>query len=381
MSRRRIVLGIGLLIGIATLFILGKKELFTEYYSKVKMQLLSDYLNNSYLYDVNSEASTKGIYKGYLDGLENPVTGYLEEEEFKAAQIAMQGNYFGVGMQFMWQLDGQSFIVTKVIKDSPADQKGIEVGDAITKVNNIKVIRANQQRILEEGFSMKDEAIRYVVKHRGQIRTVSITPAEVKLVDLESQMINDVLYIRIQAIQNQTSNRLEALINETDFTICKGIILDVRDLQTDNVDEISKISDLFLEEQVAFKIKTKKEDTISYTMTEGSYPYELCIITNTSSQAGAEALVLALRHRATLVGSSTAGLDYLRVLIPLEDGTGVSVASGIIYDAYGEKINEKGIEPDIRVYTSSKERKELLEKGAISLENDSFINEALLQFR
>ena len=162
---------------------------------------------------------------------------------------------------------------------------------------------------------------------------------------------------------------------------CKGIILDVRDLYSNNLEEISKICDLFLDEGVAFKVKGKEDKMTVYTMTSGANDKQLCLIVNNSTKAGVEALVLGLKDRSQIVGNDTKGLQYIRTLVALDDGSGVSVASSIVCDQYGEVLPEEGIEPNERVYISEEEKAELLETGTILRSHDSFIKAALTHFR
>ena len=80
------------------------------------------------------------------------------------------------------------------------------------------------------------------------------------------------------------------------------------------------------------------------------------------------------------MGTDTYGLAYVSELISLEDGSGLSVATGLLYDKYGEALSDKGIEPDQMVFMTEAEKVEYIEKGSVSKENDSLLKKAMEQF-
>ena len=169
-------------------------------------------------------------------------------------------------------------------------------------------------------------------------------------------------------------------MKELDEKQVKGIILDLRELYTNNVEEVSKISDLFLDKGIAFKLKQGKEKLKSYEMTSGKYEKKVVLLTDRYTGGVTEALVSALKDVAVQMGTDTYGLAYVSELIPLEDGSGLSVATGILYDKYGEALSDKGIEPDQMVFMTEAEKVEYIEKGSVSKENDSLLKKAMEQF-
>ena len=159
------------------------------------------------------------------------------------------------------------------------------------------------------------------------------------------------------------------------------LFLDVRDLNTDKIEEVSKISDLFLGEGIAFKLQSKKDGMITFETQKDYYSMDMIIITNRDTKGGVEALVLALQDRAIQLGGNTGGDAYIKSLVSFEDGTGMSVAVGTIHDCYGEELSKAGIEPDIRLYITEEEKLLMLEQGYVTKADDSYLQEALKQFQ
>ncbi len=369
-----------LLFGLAILFI-GKREIINAYFSTVKLQFITNYTSKHYLYDFEEQTGLEGIYFGYLEGLDNSVTYYLNEDDLKAARAQMKGNYYGTGLKLMWNLDGHSMIVTDVIKNSPADREDIQIGSRITEIDGIKILPSNEEEIIIKAFSNASTPIKFTIENGNEMTEVYLTPEEVILEDVMIELINEVMYVKLNTIKENTSLHLKEMIDGVSTNLYEGIILDVRGLATDHLEEVCKISDLFLESDIAFKEKSKDDHMTTYVTEDGAYEARMAILMNSTTQAGAEALVLALKDRATLYGSDTKGLLYIRKIVGLEDGTGMSVASGKICDRYGKELSEEGITPDVRLYLDEEEQMSKLKNGYITRDEDSYLEAVLEKFQ
>lgn len=336
-------------------------------------------MKDSYLYDIDESKGLEGIYSGYVGALGNADTYYLDKQALKSAKLVEQGDYYGLGLNMMWSLNEHYLIVSHIDKGSPAERAGIKAGDCITKVGDIKATSSNESKITSLIYDQSKQNTKYEINRDGNIFYVSLTPEKVVVNDLEYEMIKDIFYIKLASIKEGTCEKMKQLIDENEKS--KGIILDLRGLATDNVKEIKAISDLFLDKGIAFKIQSKKDGVVAYETEQGAYHMPLVLITNAETSGGAEALVLALKDRAKVVGSTTRGNSYIKKIISFEDGTGMSVASGIISNRYGEPLSKEGIEPDERLYIDEAEKVAMLENGSITKEQDSYLQGALVLFQ
>ncbi len=356
----------------------------TSYYSNEKVYMLNNCLNQGYLYDleeVTDEQMLTSIYSNYVGMLENQATYYLDENMLKQAKIIEEGRYIGTGLQLVWETDGRSLIVTNVIEDSSADKAGVNIGERIISIDDIEINGATQLDILEKISYLGEETVNYQFKddNTGELKNVLLSVTDLEIPDVTLKMYDNIGYLDIEHISDNTSSNIEAILIEMKEKLTKGIILDLRGVYTNNLTEVSKIADLFLEEGIAFKVKNK-ENIDSFNMSTGSYEGQVVMITDGYTVAGTEALVSALKDIAIQVGSETNGLSYISEIIELGDGTGVQVATRIIYDKYGNELSTTGIEPDEQIFISEEETIEYMETGTISEENDSFIKVALNKF-
>ena len=372
-------------LGVITLVVGCSSKSSSAYYSTSKLEMINKYLSSGYLYDIDEiseEEITHSIYTSYVSGLENSATYYLGTDEFKQAEATSQGNYLGVGLMMTWEADGRSVLITDVIPESPAAKAGLKAGDHIIAIDGIEVVGANQKEVLDKLAYTGEQSISYKIKRSADEKEeiINLTAALVPLDDLEYEMINQVGYIKLESIRNGTSEHLDQVIKEFEAQKIKGIILDVRELYTNNVDEVSKMCDLFLDEGIAFKLKHGKSDIQGFEMSSGKYDQKVVLLTDRYTRGVAEAFVSAMEDVAVQMGTDTYGLAYVSELVALEDGSGLSVATGVLYDKFGKQLSDKGIEPDEMVFMTEQEKVEYIEKGSSSKENDSLLKKALEQF-
>lgn len=381
MKDRRILSGILIGILIAFVVFIKKSEYINSYFSMGKLQFLINDLNEEYLYDIDEKSGEEGIYSGYLAAVENSSTYYLNKDQLEVAKIEEKGDAFSTGLGLMWSADQNYLIVSSVEKNSPADKKGIQPGDCIVKINDIPAIAANSDEIVQLIFSDKSEMNHYELVRNKENLKVDLASEEISLEEFSTEILmNEIIYIHLHAIKKDSNLRLKETLDKMDVNQYKGIILDLRNLKTNNAEEIYKISDLFLDEEVAFKVINKKEEITTYNTKQGSIGIPIVVLTNGGTSSGAEALVLALKEHAQIIGASTAGNPYFSKLVTFKDETGMSVASGIICNRYGEKLSKEGIEPDIKLYLTEEEKRIILERGYTTHEEDSYLQAALKSF-
>lgn len=372
---------VGVVVLGASIFIfIHTGDRVNAYFSTVKLQFLAKYAQSYYLYDIDEEAGFEEIYGGYLDGLENSMTYYLEKEDLKAAKIQFEGEYFGTGLKLVWSMESHALIIVDVVKGSMAEEKGLQIGDLITEIDKVPVLPTNGQQLISKATSNIEEMTEYVIKRDDLSWKVELMPTKVVIEDVTWELVDDVLYIKLHTIKEGTSAKVNEILKATDFKECKGLILDVRDLMTHQIEEVAKLSDLFLDSGIAFKVRTKAYGVRDFEMSEDAYEMPMVMITNSETLGGTEALVLALKERVTLLGSNTGGLHYIQDIISFDDDTGMSVAVGKICDRYGKELDQDGVSPSIRLYLDEKEILNKLEHGYLGKKEDDYLQHALTLF-
>ncbi len=87
-----------------------------------------------------------------VEGLDDPYSEYMNNEETEAFQETVTGNFEGIGAEVMQE--GNRIIVTSPMRGSPAEEAGIEPGDEIhsAKVSSRK---ESEQKAAEDAMPVK----------------------------------------------------------------------------------------------------------------------------------------------------------------------------------------------------------------------------------
>lgn len=351
-----------------------------------KLKLLSRQVSKLYLGDLNQQDLDEGVYAGYVDGLENPVSSYLNETEYKAHLAYEQGKTIGTGLTYSWGLDGNHLVITDVIPDSPADKMGIKVGDQITKVDDIKVIYSNETALAKAlGVAKEGSSNMYVIRskanggeaQKASEKTIKIAKELIEKPSLKVDTINHKGYLKLQNIKSGTSEEVEQALENFNNKGINKVVIDIRDLYSNNIDETVKLCDLFMDEALAFKVKDKEGQMKEYHTTAGKVETQAVVLMNNSTAGIAEAFPAALKGEIPLVGTHSAGNGYLSELFALDDGTGLRLAIGVLYTKGGVAVSGDGIPVDEEAFQSVQSVIELLGEGSMSYASDMQLQAAL----
>ncbi|MDF2876964.1 MAG: peptidase [Clostridia bacterium] len=379
-----IAAGAALCIGVTAVTIGWQGETTSSKYARSKLNQLDKFLQQGYLGDIDDEQLENSIYAGYVSGLEDPKTRYLNEEQLKEQQVLAKGQYIGTGMQFEWGINGRYIIVTDIIQGSPAESAKVQVGDKITQIDEIKVMTSNELELYKKLTYTGEEPVSYTVEdNNGQNeRQVSLKSEVIDRKEIDYKLMdNSIGYISLFTIKDATSEALNESIKVLKEKGAKGFIIDIRNAYSNNIEEIYKICKLFIDEKMVFKIKNKQGGFEEYKTQKAAYDEPIVVITNSRTQGSLEAFGAAVKYskRGLVVGEATAGTGLVSEIIPLEDHTGMMVATGIIYTPDNKSLSGEGVEPDREIKNPIDASIELLTSGEIQSQNDAQLMEAVKQ--
>ena len=375
----------GVVVGgslIATIIVSGNEP---THYSYSKIKLLDKLLQHSYLREIDKKQVEDSIYAGFVSGLDDPLTGYLNEDQLKEQQVLKEGKYMGTGLKFEWGIGGRYIIITDIIPNSPASEANIKVGDKIVKIDGIKVMLSNESDLYKKLIYKGSEAVSYTIQDNDDKneRTVNLSSKIIDIRNITSKLIDkNIGWITLFAVQEGTSEALGEHIKTLKAEGAKQYIIDIRNLYSNNIEEISKICQLFINEKVAFKIKNKQGEMKEYKTAAAPYDMPLVLLINKGTKGAAEAFASAIKEnkRGQLVGEKSAGVGRISEIIPLEDKTGLMITTGIIYSAKDKSLKDNAIMPDVPVKYGVDAIIELISKGKLNDNHDVQLMEAVKLF-
>lgn len=337
-------------------------------------------LKEKYIGEINEEKMIEGAIKGYIEGVGDPYTAYLPKEEMKEFTEETNSEYVGIGIYLTANKADNTILVVATMKGSPASEAGMQAGDIIEKVDDVlytgeQLDEATKVLKGKEGTKAKVTVIR-----DGKEIDLTITRKKIIVEHVASQMLeNNIAYIQIDSFDSGVQASFEKQITELKKGGAKGIIIDLRSNGGGIVNEATGIADLFLEKDETILITKAREKEEERTLSKKDpiiQDLPVVVLVNEGTASASEILAGALKDKypnTTIVGKKTYGKGVIQTLYNLSDGSGIKITTEEYYTPNHNKINEKGITPDI-VVDLTKDSEGYYETG---LDKDAQIKKAI----
>lgn len=311
-------------------------------------------IDKYYLGEVDEEKLKEGAIKGYFKGLEDPYTEYISKEDMKDYMDDTKGNFVGIGIYMVNNIQINKIQVVTPIKNSPAEKAGILPEDIIISINGVEykgedITKASNNIKGEEGSTVKLEILR-----NGEMLNFEIKRELVKVNPVEGKVLeNNIGYISFSSFDENTAEDFKLKFEELQKQGIKSLIIDLRNNGGGIVDEALEIADYIADKDSAllYEVDKNGKEDVKKAKKDPIIKMPIVVLTNENSASSSEILAGALKDlgKATIVGTKTYGKGVIQSLLPLTDGSGVKITSEEYLTPNKIKINKVGIEPDVKV--------------------------------
>ena len=337
-----------------------------EYSLVQTLQTFKTMINQLYIGDIDEESMLEGAIKGYVEGLGDPYTEYLTKEEMEEFTEETNSEYVGIGVYVGNDTVNNTILVVGVMKSSPAEEAGIQIGDVIEKIDGVaytgeQLDEATKVLKAEEGTTAT-----LTIRRDNEEKELTVVRRKITVQHVASEMLeNNIAYIQIDSFDANVASSFEEQITSLMNNGATGIIIDLRNNGGGIVDEATGIADLFLDKGETILItKSKKENNEEETKSERDpivKDIPVVILVNEATASASEILAGALKdnYGATIIGKQTYGKGVIQTLYTLTDGSGIKITTEEYYTPNHNQINEVGITPDIEVDITENEDTQL----------------------
>ncbi|MGP3779323.1 S41 family peptidase [Halanaerobium saccharolyticum] len=310
-------------------------------------------LQNYYVEDVEFET----LIEGAIDGMLNKVDRYsyfMSPSEYEEMQQEYEGHYGGIGIVITMR-DNKLTIVSP-IKNTPGERSGLRAGDIITAIDGQETAEMSQMKAVDLMRGEEGTDVTLTID-RGDEEPfeVEITREDIEVPYVEKEMkTEEIGYISLAQFIEDVGSKVETAVADLKAEGAQGIILDLRNNPGGLLDEAVNVSSVFLDEGVVVSVRQKDETERVLEVNqdiEADTEIPLIILINKGSASGSEIVAGAVKDydRGKLIGSTTFGKGVVQSVVPLKDGSAVSLTTARYYTPDGNYIHEKGIEPEIKV--------------------------------
>lgn len=314
---------------------------------------------NSYVEKVDQKELTNAAIDGMYKYLGDPYTSYLDEETTADLTDRLKGEYKGIGVEITKVDEG--ILVANVFEKSPAEQAGILIGDLIIKVNGESTLDKTVKEV-SNIIKNSDEEIKITVQRSGIEKEISVKSRKVDITSVEKDKIDNVGYLKITAFSNTTYKQFREALESLEKEGINGLVIDLRDNGGGYLNPAVEIAEMFIEKgKNIYGLESKSNVEMYKDSTSESRNYKVSIIMNGSTASASEILSAALKesYNAITVGTTSYGKGTVQDTNKLSTGGMVKYTTAYWLTPNGNKINGKGITPDINIENKEGEDLEL----------------------
>lgn len=323
--------------------------------SEEKLSVLKGLIDENYIGDVDEEALEEGIYKGYIQGLEDPYSVYYNEEETKDLYETTEGEYSGIGAVLSQDLESGVITLVQIYEDSPAAKAGLKDNDILTKVGDIEVTGMDLSEVVTyiKGEKGTDVDLSVLRGEDAEEITVTATRDTVEAQTVKYEMLEGQTgYLSISEFDSVTYAQYEEALNELTAQGMTGLIVDLRNNPGGNLNTVCEMLDLVLPKGTI--VYTEDKDGKRETATsddEHQINVPMVVLVNGNSASASEIYAGAIQDYGIgkIVGTQTYGKGVVQQIFDLGDGTSVKLTIAEYFTPNGRSIDGEGITPDVEV--------------------------------
>lgn len=310
-----------------------------------------DLVRRQYVDAVNDEELFNNAMSGMLTKLDSHAE-FLDAEAYENLRAFTEGDVGDIGVKVLYQPEVGYWVITEVVDDSPADKKGIAVGDYLHQVDEFKLDEERQSNDVEQLLTgiagTQVDIITSKAGRRKHTTTLQRNNSHPQIV--ETKIVDGIAIIKLPAFQNNSREKLlEGLIGLN--APISGILLDLRDNPGGVLTSAVSVASLFMNDTDVVQVQARQNES-RVLPTQGNAilePLPMIVLQNRYSASAAEVLASSLQeqNRATIVGEISYGKGSVQSVIPLNDEQAVKLTVANYMTASGKQIDGIGVEPDI----------------------------------
>ena len=301
---------------------------------------------------VDDVALMQGAIRGLMDSLGDQHSSYMDPDQFRQANLPLQGGYEGIGA---WvDAEGEYLTIVSPMPNSPAEEAGLLPGDQIIAVDGEDMTGIDGSLVIRKVVGPAGTPVILTIFREGEPEPfdVTIKRANIEIPAVESEMLDDdIAYIRLFNFSETATEEITEALKELLDQEPQGLILDLRNNPGGNRDTAIEIASQFVSEDVIMYQEFGDGTRDTYETIKGGLAtdIDLVVLVNEGSASGSEIVAGVIQdyERGTLVGTTTFGKGSVQSWVPLVDDQGaVRVTIARWLTPNGRTIHELGIEPD-----------------------------------
>lgn len=306
-----------------------------------------------YYEDVDKDELANSAINGMMEYLDEKYSTYMDEGRTNSLNKELDGKYKGIGI--IVEKNDKGIFVINVMKNSPAEKQGMQVGDQLLQVGSIKV---NDDTKLSEvvDYIKENKEVAFTIRRESGDVVINVSVDDIPNPVVSSNTLTDgddnYGYIYLESFSETSDVQFKSQLEVIEKNNLKGLIVDLRGNRGGYMEKAKSIAELFLKkDKIIYSIKEKDKEDYYYDGTDESREYPIVVLVNKQTASSSELLALALKesYGAILVGTNTFGKSRVQFTSSLKNNTMVKYTTGIWYSPNHNNIDGVGIKPSYTV--------------------------------
>ena len=279
----------------------------------------------------------------------DPHSAYHTRSEFRELTNDNLGQYFGAGITVAdFKRDGKNgTYIISVKKGTPAYIAGLRFGDKITKIDQLNIQERNSDEVRDrirgpEGSSVTIE----IERADGTRKSISVRRDRVLQLTVPSSFLmkEGVGYIALtEGFSYTTATEFASALGRLKRSGMQALVLDIRGNGGGLMTQAINIAETFLPAGrviVSERGRTRAVDREWRSRNPHPETMPLTVLVDENTASASEIFTAAMQDndRAVIVGARTFGKGLVQDIIPLSDGSGLTLTSERYYSPSGRSI-------------------------------------------
>jgi carboxyl-terminal processing protease len=313
-----------------------------------KLVSLIDFIEENYVDSVDKKMLIEGAIQSILSHLD-PHSYYISPEAIAESQERINGEYEGIGMEFIVYKD--TLRVVKTISGGPAQRAGLLPGDRIVKVDGKDIIKEkldnDKVQKMIKGKSGSEVKLSVVRKNNNNEIEISIKRGNIPLKSVPASFMVDkeVGYVKVENFGQNTFEEFELSVRQLKSQRCKTVIVDLRGNGGGLLDQSFKMAESFLpkDKLVLYTNGIHAGKKQYFTTKDGEFKnMNVVVLVDQESASASEIFAGALQDwdKSVTVGRRTFGKGLVQHEIELPDRSAFRLTIARYYTPTGRCIQK-----------------------------------------
>ncbi|MEM6528436.1 MAG: S41 family peptidase [Chloroflexota bacterium] len=315
-----------------------------------------DLLRDRYLDPLDTHTVVEGAIAGMLEATGDQYTGYMFSEVYSLLDEDISGEIQGIGVVIRTNPDNGLIEVANVMRDTPAQEAGVQVGDFFIEVDGEDVIGYTQLELAGVVRGPRGSLVDIVFLRDEEEVELSIERDRIPIPTVEFAVLEDEIgFIRMFEFNAQSRPQFEAALSEINADELEGLIIDLRGNPGGTLDSAIDMTSAFLPEENGLILREEFANGRTDTLrSNGDYlglEIPIVILVDETSASASELMSGALQDtdNATIIGETSFGKGTVQIWQGLSNGGGVRITIARWLTPDGNWIHEEGINPDLTI--------------------------------